>query len=219
MSRKADFEASDVGRENEPRKYIAGHPDSPQRGVWNFDALPRSLMSAPGDVVAAKLSFSTFRLAGEAPDVQIAIRAVSHTCPQKPPDLQSKGDWQWAGKEVEGKTPKDKYEDEVASYRAKKIDPASAKPGTDGWKAANELAEKFGFYECRIKKGFNIEEATIEIPAGLIRNALKNDPETDANGKPKRPLLSIFVKCESSGVMLGLAEPDLYLVEKIAYKK
>lgn len=221
MSRKVNFDGINVGNEFDKRKYITGHPDSPQRGIWSFDTLPRSMMSAPEDVVPAKLTCSLYHLTNNGvPGAQIVIRAVSHNCPQKPPNLPQKGEWQWVNDKVDakGKTPKDQYQDDVAAYQAKKIDPETAKPGTEGWKAANELAEKYGYYEFRIRNVIEGAETSIELPAGLFRNALKNNPETDANGKPVPPV-SILVKCETVGTLLGMAEPDLHLVERIAAKK
>ena len=55
------------------------------------------------------------------------------------------------------------------------------------------------------------------MPAGIFRNALQGDPGTiedkkDGTKKPA-PRLNIYVKCESSGQMLGMAAPDLYLLE------
>jgi hypothetical protein len=52
----------------------------------------------------------------------------------------------------------------------------------------------------------------VEIPAGLIRNALRGDPGKEENGKPK-PRLSIYIKCETPSQQLGMAQPDLYLLE------
>jgi len=57
----------------------------------------------------------------------------------------------------------------------------------------------------------------VEIPAGLFRNALQGTPgkfrdPKDGVEKPV-PRLSIYVKCESPGQLLGMAEPDLYLLE------
>jgi hypothetical protein len=220
MSRKLNFDGIDVGNEFDKRKYIAGRPDSPQRGIWSFYTLPRSMMSAPEDVVPAKFTFSLFHLTNNGAPVQVVIRAVSHNCPQKPPNLPQKGEWQWVNDKVDahGKTPKDQYQDDVAAYRAKKMDPEAAKPGSEGWKAANELAEKYGYYEFRFRNVIEGAETDVKLPAGLFRNALKNNPEADANGKPVPPV-SILVKCETGGTLLGMAEPDLYLVERAAAKK
>jgi hypothetical protein len=56
----------------------------------------------------------------------------------------------------------------------------------------------------------------VEVPAGLFRNALQGTPpkfkDRDGVEKPL-PRLSIYVKCESPGQLLGMAEPDLYLLE------
>ena len=50
-SRKADFDGIGIGDEFDKRRYIVGHPDSPQRGIWQLETLPKSLTTAPGDVV------------------------------------------------------------------------------------------------------------------------------------------------------------------------
>ncbi|MDB5309112.1 MAG: transporter permease, partial [Gemmataceae bacterium] len=46
----------------------------------------------------------------------------------------------------------------------------------------------------------------IEVPAGLFKNAAQGNPGA-------APRLSVYVKCESGGQMLGMAEPDLFLLE------
>jgi hypothetical protein len=221
-SRKADFEGIDVGDERDMRKYIAGHPDSPQRAIWTFEKLPKSVATAPGDVVPVKLTCSHFHLTKPVGQgAQVVVRVVSHNCPQVPPDLQQKGEWQWVTKngEAKGKTLQEQYRDDVAAYRAKKIDPQAAKPDGEGWKAANALAEKYGFYETRVPKVLDVVETSIDLPAGVFRNALKNDPGVGADGKPERPLVSIYVKCETDGLLLGMNGTDLYLAENVAPKK
>ncbi len=220
-SRKADFDGTDVGNENDPRKYIAGHPDSPQRAIWGFEKFPRGLTTAPGDVVPAKLTCSIFRLARNTPNaVEVVVRVVSHTCPQAPPTIQQKDEWQWVGEIGEkGKTAKERYEDAFVAYKAKKIDPGVAKPNAEDWKAANELAEKFGYYEVRLPKVLDGVETDFDIPAGLFRNAMKGDPETGADGKPKRPRVSVYVKCETPGLLIGMEEADFHLVEKAPAKR
>lgn len=217
-SRRAAFDGTDVGQAGNPRKYIAGDPDSPHRAIWHFEKLPKGVAAPPGDVVPAKLTCSHFHLVkAAAPGARVVVRAVSHTCPQVPPDMQQKGEWQWVGKNSKGKSLKDQYQDDVAAYRAKKIDPA--KPDADGWKAANALAEKYGYYETRLTAVLDLVEADIDLPAGLFRNALKNDAEVGADGKPKRPMVSIYLHCETPGLLLGMREADLRLVEKVAPKK
>ena len=63
---------------------------------------------------------------------------------------------------------------------------------------------RFGYYECRVTQTpvaeDRIVETLVSLPSGLFRNVMKTKLETDANGKPKFPLLSIFVKCDTSGM-------------------
>ena len=192
QSRAAAFTGTDVGRAGNVRKYISGHPNSPQRAVWGFDALPPGVKSAPGDVVPAKLTCSIFRVGKNTPPgVQVTVRVVSHTCPQVPDQLRA--EWKWVGDKADAqkKTLKEQYDEEVAAYRAKKVDPGAEKPDAASWKAANELAEKYGYYEVTVPKVFDFAEATIDLPAGLLRNALKHEPKAHADGTPKRPLVSV----------------------------
>ena len=86
-----------------------------------------------------------------------------------------------------------------------------ARPDSPVWKATNALAEEFGYFEIGGKEVFDYQVMGVEVPAGLFRNALKTAPPKDAAGKPL-PRLSVFVKCESDGQLLGAAEPDLYLL-------
>jgi hypothetical protein len=221
-NRKTEFEGIDVGVEGDTRKYIGGAPGSPQRAIWEFEKLPKSLTTATGDVVQLKLTCSHFYLTkpvGRA--AQVVIRVVSHTCPQVQPDLQQKGEWQWVPRKVEanGKTLHEQYLDDVAAYRDKKIDLQAAKPDDEAWKAASALAEKYGYYEVRVPKFLDLVETSIDLPAGGFRNSLKNDREVGADGKPVRPLVSIYVKCETEGLLLGVKETDLYITEKVPPKK
>jgi hypothetical protein len=220
-SRKPDFDGTELGDETDPRKYIAGDPVSPQRAIWHFDKFPKGLPTAHNDAVPARLTCSIFRLARTAPDeVEVVVRAVSHRCPQEPPNAQQKGEWQWAGPAAaKGRALREQYEEAVAAYKARKLDPGSAKPATDDWKATNDLAETYGYYEVRVRKVRDLVETDFVLPAGLFRNALKTDPEPDGDGKPKRPRVSVYVKCETPGLLLGVMESDLYLVENPPARK
>jgi len=98
-------------------------------------------------------------------------------------------------------------------------------PGTPEWDVANELASEFGFYEIVSKEVFDYHPSTVLVPAGLFANATAT---TDADGQPLpapvgpdgQPLpvpppqqVEVYVKCETSSQMLGMAEGDLYLLE------
>lgn len=206
-SRKAGFEGTNVGQEGDERRYIGGHPNSPQRAVWRFEQLPKRLTTARGDAVQVRLKCAHFALTGQDERAAlVVVRAVSHTCPQVPPNQQQLGEWQWAAADR-----KEQYRAERSEYRGKGIDPDAAGPGTGGWRAANALAEKYGFYEASVVKVPDLEEVSIDLPAGLFRNASKEAPKAGVDGKPG-PLVSIYVKCESKGLFLGVQETDLYLV-------
>lgn len=215
-SEKAPFEGTSIGAEGEdPRKYIAGHPDSPQRAVWHFDTFPLALMSSEGEAITAKLTCSIFRLARRASNkTWVTVRAVTHTCPQTPPRRVDEGDWQW--EDVEGRK---NYHKRVEGYIAAGIDLRAAHPGIDDWKAVNQLAEEYGFYETQFSSERELIETDVDLPLGLLRNALKNEPEAGAGGRAKRPRVSIYLKCETEGFMLGVMEPDLYLVGKHGAKQ
>jgi hypothetical protein len=262
-SRKAGFEGLNAGLIVGDRLFINGGPDSDHRAIWHFDTFPKGWESPPGDVVTVRVTFSTFVLTEKAQKeavdkgIKLSIRAVSRACPQEPPNLQVKGEWQWADTtpDARGKTARERYEAEAAVFRKNKADPEQARPGTDLWKVANELAEKYGYCEIRqsvptLDSGrirlvalllqsptppniFHLIETTrqartlglysdlfcawdvsvfadIDLPAGVVRSAMKSP---DAEGKPKRPRLSLYVKCETEGLLLGMSGPDLKLVD------
>jgi hypothetical protein len=92
----------------------------------------------------------------------------------------------------------------------------AARPGTPSWAAANVLAEEFGIFVYGGKEVFDYQVMGVEVPAGLFRNALEGDPGKmkDPDGKEVPfPRFSVYVKCETPGQLLGMAEPDLYLLE------
>lgn len=214
-SRKADFEGTNVGREFDYRKYIAGHETSPQRAIWHFANIPAEMTTAQGDRVPAEFTFDIYKMTkGEQNrGVFVTFRAVTHQAAQRPPTAKdTNGEWHWQDEEREKE-----YLKAVKELQDRGINPIGAAPGTEAWAEANRLAEKFGFFELRNKEVFDYSVMGIELPAGLFRNARAGEPpivedKKDGTKRPS-PRLSIYVKCESSGQMLGMAEPDLYLLE------
>jgi hypothetical protein len=216
-SRRADFEGTNVGREFDYRKYIAGHPDSPQRAIWHFTTIRSGLATAADNRVPVEFTFDIYKLTkGEQNrGVGVTFRFVTHQTPQQPPRPDQTGEWLWA------ESVKDKeaeYRNEVKRYQDSGINPEGATPANkEAWDAVNKLAEKYGFFEVRSKEVFDYVVMGIEVPTGLFRNAQQGDPgtiEDKKDGKKKpAPRLSIYVKCESPGQLLGMAEPDLYLLE------
>jgi hypothetical protein len=216
-SRKKDFEATNVGREFDYRRYIAGHELSPQRAIWNFKDLPTGLAYAEGDRVPIEFTFDIFKLTkGEQnKGVLVDFRLVTYRVGQSPPTLRDNGEWQWTDQKRY-----EEYKKAVEDLEQKGVKISGAKPGTPAWAEVNKLAEEFGFFEIRGKEVYDYAVTGIEAPAGLFRNAMKDTPPkvptVDKNGVESlqpAPRLSIYVKCASGGQLLGMAEPDLYLLE------
>jgi hypothetical protein len=223
-TRGEQFTGTNVGREFDYRKYIGGHPSSSQRAVWNFDRVPRSMAS--GGPVPCEFTFDIFRLTKgeENRGVDISVQVVTWQCPLEPPTDPRDGAWRW----------KDPERERQYQARAEELirgtpglaaqagrNPAAVlalarapKPGeapSPAWTVVDKLAEEFGYYEVRGKEIFDYHPDGIEIPAGLFKNALQGQPKS-VDGKTP-PLVQVFVKCETPGQMLGMAEGDLYLLE------
>ncbi len=207
-SRKEGFSGVNVGREFEYRKYITGHPRSSERGIWSFPSIPSSLASADGDRVPLEFTFDIFRThkGEENRGVDVTFRLATWKCPQVPPQQGQGGEWQWADPRR-----KAEYDADVKRLFPGGF-PGIARPGTADWKAANELAEKYGFFEIRGKEVFDYHVMGVDVPAGLFRNARDGDPPAEPDGSaPAR--MKVYVQCLSPGQMLGMAGPDLYLLE------
>ena len=150
-SRSDKFEGTNVGREFDYRKYIAGHQDSPQRAIWHYTAIPAGMTTAEGDRVPVEFTFDIYKMTkGEQNrGVFVTFRFVTHQTPQRPPTARDTGGkWYWQNEEREKE-----YEKEVKELQdTKGINPVGATPGTDAWREANRLAEKYGFFEYRNKR-------------------------------------------------------------------
>ncbi|MDY3555425.1 ABC transporter permease [Gemmata sp. JC717] len=260
---KKDFEGTNVGREFDYRRYIAGHPDSPQRGIWKFATVPTDLERPDGDRVPLEFTFDVYRMTKGEQDAGVLTNftVVTHNAPQRQPSKQEGAEWRWVDadqgadyaaavqrlttgalidarlaarlKGGEPKTDQERGEMRLAQRMkslAEKLkasgvkvteadglvtaEPANVsdpRPGTPAWKAVSALAEEFGFFELRGKRVLDYTVMGIEVPAGLFRNANQGAPGKDERGQAL-PRLAIYVKCESPGQLLGMAEPDLYLL-------
>lgn len=204
---KKEFEGTNVGREFDYRKYIAGAAISPQRAIWHFNTIPGSLAKADGDRVSVEFTFDVFKLTKGEQNKGVLTKFVfvTHNVPLKQPVKDTEGgEWRWENEER-----RRAYDKRAAELRAEGADPtnqATARPGTPGWVAVNKLAEEFGYYEINGKEVFDYQVMGVEVPAGLFRNAAQGAPGTG-------PRFSVYVKCESEGQLLGAAEPDLYVLE------
>lgn len=117
--------------------------------------------------------------------------------------------WRWApGRKVE-------YDRELTQARA---------AGTPLPEVYDRLAEKYGFFETH-QEVFDHQSFIVEVPAGLFRNALGNDPARQSelqmlaqvSGEKVPPPVSVRVMCEQPTQFLGMARHDLYLVDVEGY--
>ncbi|OWK40515.1 hypothetical protein [Fimbriiglobus ruber] len=220
QSRRGSIEGTNVGREFDYRKYIAGDPSSSQRAIWSFASLPGRLAS-DRDYVPCEFTFDIFRMTKgeENRGVNLAIRITTFKCPQVPPAEAREGNWRW-----ENAARYQEYEQEsrqlVAELQGIKPgevqNPATvlalARPGTPAWRVVNQLAEKYGFYEVTGKEVYDYHPADITVPVGIFKNALSETPAKGADGIAP-PILQVAVKCDTKGQLLGMAEGDLYVLE------
>jgi ABC-type transport system involved in multi-copper enzyme maturation permease subunit len=209
---KKEFEGTNVGREFDYRRYIHGADISPQRAIWRFPTVPADLATAAGDRVPVEFTFDIFKLTKGEQDkgALTKFQFATHNAPLRQPTKAEGAEWQWVDPEREKA-----WRKRAEEFKAQGLDVlnlAVARPDNKPvWEALNQLTEEFGFYEIKGKEVFDYQVMSVEIPAGLFRNALKNPPGKDASGNPV-PAFSVYVKCESDGQMLGVAEPDLYLL-------
>jgi len=224
QSRKGEMEGTDVGREFGYRKYIAGDTLSPQRAVWSFTRLPSSLASATDDIVPCEFTFDIFRLTKgeENRGVDVNIRVTTWQCGQDPSQNLQDGIWKWRDpdQEAQYKAEAKKLLDAIPTYRGREFDVFSVLGGTPKddpnwpaiWQVANTLAAKYGFFEIPTKEVYDYHPERVILPAGLFRKAAIGTPPNGPDGNPE-PRLRIYVKCTSRSQMLGMAEPDLFLME------
>ncbi len=209
-SDQQEFTGINVGREFDYRRYITGADISPQRIIWNFNDIPAGMQHPAGDRIPVEFTFDIFKLTkGEQnKGVLVKFQLATHNCPLMQPH-KGVAEWEW-----ENAAAKREYDKRVAEFEARGLNPTRqdlARPGTPDWEALNQLTEEFGFYEIKGKEVFDYQVMGVEIPAGLIRNAMKGDTKIK-DGNPL-PRLKVYVKCESAGQYLGAAEPDLYLLQ------
>jgi ABC-type transport system involved in multi-copper enzyme maturation permease subunit len=187
--RTGEFEGIDVGREDSYRKYIAGHPESNQRAVWNFTDVPSAF--GREKFIPLEFAFDVYRTTKgeEGTGVQVSFELLTHK-------------WDPSN------------EDE---YNAAAQGLTNVKPDDPNWAKVDALAEKYGRYVYRNWQVFDYHTSAIPVPGGLFRNAADGSPtntgpiQGGANTTPRR--LQVLVKCETPSQFVGAAKYDLYLLE------
>jgi hypothetical protein len=208
---KEEFAGENVGREFDYRRYIVGHPTSPHRAIWQFATVPEALGSAGDDRVPVEFTFDIFKLTKGVQNkgAGVSFRFVTHNAPQRAPNPANEptGEWHWVDSKREAE-----YKQRTAELANRGLRTDGAAPGTPAWVEANRLAEEFGIFEYSNKEVLDYAILGVEVPAGLFRNALQGEPGKDEKGNPL-PRVSVYVKCETPGQLLGMAQPDLYFLE------
>lgn len=200
-SRQADFRGTDVGREDTYRKYIVGHPDSPQRAVWNFRDVPDPGRS---DAVPLEFAFDIYRMTKgeEGTGVQVSFDIYTHQ-------------WNPGATIDDPRNPGGKIRMQEAYDRDVK-GLLNTPAGSANWARVNELAERYGRYEWKNQQIFDYHTVAVPVPAGLLKSAADGTPAAagpiQAAGRPPRRL-QVQAKAETPGQYVGMARHDLYLLE------
>lgn len=85
------------------------------------------------------------------------------------------------------------------------------------WEVANKLSADYGFFEISTKNVYDYQPELVMVPSGLFKNAAETPTvRKDEAGKPlpTPPRVKVYVKCTSTSQLLGMAEGDLYILEK-----
>src|SRR5262245_18242056 len=188
--KSADFTGIDVGREDAYRRYIAGHPTSSQRAVWNFTGFPSRFTTM--DNVPLEFAFDIYRTTKgeEGTGVSVSFEVLSHRWdPTKEDEFNSA---------MQGLT--------------------NVKPGDANWVKVDAVAEKYGRYVYRNWQIFDYHTSSISVPAGLFRNAAQGTPTRDgplhrAHPAAPVPRVQVLAKCETPSQFIGAARYDLYFLE------
>jgi hypothetical protein len=190
--------------------------------------VPSTLTAADRVEVPLEFTFDIFRMTKgeENRGVDLDIRVSAWQSPQVPPTEPKDGVWKWADPAREQEYLKEAAElvkglPGVTAAQAEQ-NPAAilalARPYdadgkvTPAWKVVDKLAEKYGFYEAKGKEIFDYHPDSVPVPAGLFRYAAQGSPPAGPQGQPA-PRVAVAVKCNTRGQMLGMAEPDLFLLE------
>jgi hypothetical protein len=201
--RANDFTGVDVGREDSYRRYIAGHPQTSQRAVWNFTSVPSDF--GKEDHGFLEFAFDVYRTTKgeEGAGVQVSFELFTHSWDP----LKRIDDPKNPGTQI---TMADAYERDSKGL-------TNAVPGSPNWAEVNAIAERYGRYIYRNWQIFDYHTSSIPVPVGLFRNAAAGTPEKDGTiqGGPNRPVrrLQVQVKCETPSQFVGAAKYDLYLLE------
>jgi ABC-type transport system involved in multi-copper enzyme maturation permease subunit len=177
--------ATNVGREWDYRSYITGpQPGQPtQYAIWDFASVPSSLGNRQS--VRCEFGFDIYRTTKGLENRGVPCGFVFQT---------SHFD----------RAKRDAYQQE----RSERLKAPGDRSVLD---IDNELSEKYGYYEVPAKEVVDYHTQSVEVPAGLFRNAVQPMPALKNSKGEVQPTLEVRVHCDSRTQYVGMARPDLYL--------
>ncbi len=188
LNTENDKKGDNVGREWEYRSYIAG-PGMGGKGtataIWTFPYPPSNLSDR--EKVRAEFTFDIYRTTKGRENRGVACSFTFQT---------------WRYREGDDKI-----------YEREKRQALLNRNGKSDAQIENELAEKYGYYVYPSKPIFDYQTLSLDIPAGLFKNA--NTPDTNretelrSSNRPTEPI-KVKVICLDPTQYIGMAKYDLY---------
>ena len=187
LNTENDKKGDNVGREWEYRSYIAG-PGMGGKGtataVWTFPFPPSNLSNR--EKIRAEFTFDIYRTTKGRENRGVACSFTFQT---------------WRYREGDDKI-----------YEREKRQALLNRNGKSDTQIENELAEKYGYYVFPSKPIFDYQTLSLDIPAGLFKNANTSDPNRASEFRnSNRPIEPIKVKviCLDPTQYIGMAKYDL----------
>ncbi len=188
LNTENDKKGDNVGREWEYRSYIAG-PGMGGKGtataVWTFPFPPTNLSDR--EKVRAEFTFDIYRTTKGRENRGVACSFTFQT-------------WRYR-------------EGDVKIYEREKRQALLSRNGKSDAQIENELAEKYGYYVFPSKPIFDYQTLSLDIPAGLFKNASSADnnraTELRSSNRPIEPI-KVKVTCLDPTQYIGMAKYDLY---------
>jgi len=176
-----------VGREWGYRKYIGLMPMArgDQKAVWRFYDIPASLANRPDHKVRLEYGFDIFRLTKGRVEGEPVFASFQFETPR----------WD-EHKLTEYKAKRDR-EYEKARRQHPREDLRS--------EIDNRLAEEYGYFEIADAEVVDFHTLARDVPSGLFK---------DLQAAADQPGLKVTVRCTTPDQFLGVAQPDLYLLQR-----
>lgn len=226
---------TNVGREWDYRSYItAASPNQePQYAVWDFTNVPSSL--ADREKVACEFAFDIYRTTKGFENRGVSCKFEFQTANFNERDKDSynsdRSHWMdkhnqfaqsdiddWLGKYRTRLTARNLQPLDISDrVEAKRLRLAAHKQEGDpptyrlsDAEIENELAEEYGYYAEQAKPISDYHTLSIDVPAGLFRNANEAFPRSTM--RPDAPPLQVRVSVTQQSITqyVGMAKYDLY---------